>query len=101
MIPSGRLHHHDLTARESGSSRLAAARRLADLDARRRTAEHAVDTLLETWRESPIAQQRTGWQEMDDAARDVIDALSALLGELDLARDEVAVSPLPAPRSAP
>lgn len=97
MIPSGYLTA-DRVDRARAAGRLSA--RLAVLEARRRSAEHVVAVLLETWGESVIDQQQTGWQEMDDAARDVIDALSALLGAVDLARGEADVSP-PAPRSAP
>lgn len=98
MILSGYLTA-DRVDRASTSGRLSA--RLAVIEARRRTAEQAVDALLEVWRTDPSGQHEAGWQEEDDAAHDVVDALSSLLGALELARQERRVRTVPAPRSAP
>ncbi len=88
MILSGRLGINDRADRVAASSRLAA--HLADIDARRRAAELTVDALVQSWRGGAAVQQESGWQEVDDAARDAIDALSSLLGAIDLAREVVA-----------
>ncbi len=85
MILSGHLHH-------DRHSRTAAARlsdRLADIDARRRVAERSVDALLASWQGGAALHQQSGWQDWDMAANDVIDSLSALIGALDLAREEL------------
>jgi uncharacterized protein YukE len=85
MILSGHLHH-------DRHSRTAAARltdRLADIDARRRVAERSVDALLASWQGGAALHQQSGWQDWDLAANDVIDSLSALIGTLDLAREEL------------
>lgn len=95
MILSGYLSA-DSVDRTSASGRLSA--RLSDIDARRRSAEHAVDALVQAWRENPVVQQQDRWRAVDDAAHEVVDALSSLLGEIDLAREEMAVNP-PSPRS--
>lgn len=100
MIPSGRLDHNAPTARTRHAPRLTSVRR-ADLDARRRTAELTVDAFVEVCRTRSVVQDEAGWRELDHTARDAIDALSALLGAIDLARDEAAVNRLPSPRSAP
>jgi uncharacterized protein YukE len=99
MILSGHLHH-------DRHSRTAAARlsdRLADIDARRRVAERSVDALLASWQGGAALHQQSGWQDWDMAANDVIDSLSALIGALDLAREELtdarALSLAPRPRS--
>lgn len=97
MILSGYLTA-DSVDRASASGRLST--RLAEIEARRRSAQDAVDALVEAWRENPVVQHQHQWREVDDAAHDVVDALSSLLGAIDLAREEVTVSP-PAPRSAP
>jgi uncharacterized protein YukE len=86
MILSGHLHH-------DRHSRTAAARladRLADIDAQRRVAERSVDALLASWQGGAALHQQSGWQDWDLAANDVIDSLSALIGALDLAREELA-----------
>ena len=86
MILSGHLHH-------DRHSRTAAARladRLADIDAQRRVAERSVDALLASWQGGAALHQQSGWQDWDVAANDVIDSLSALIGALDLAREELA-----------
>lgn len=87
MIISGHLHH-DRPGRPVASS--SAAARTAEVDARRRAAQASVDHLLVAWQGGTARHQRSGWQEWDDAARDTIDALAALLGALDLAREEIA-----------
>jgi uncharacterized protein YukE len=87
MIISGHLQH-DRTGRSVVSS--FAAARVADVDARRRAAEASIDTLVVAWQGGTARHQGSGWQEWDSAARDAIDALSALLGALDLAREELA-----------
>ena len=65
------------------------AARLGGLDERRRAAELAVDALLSSWRGEAASHFAARWQEWDAGARDVIDALSALLGTIELARDEL------------
>ena len=62
---------------------------MADLDERRRAAELAVDVLLSSWRGDAGSHFASQCQEWDAGARDVIDALSALLGAIDLARSEI------------
>ena len=86
MIISGSIAL-DSAAHAAASSDLAA--RLADLDERRRAAELAVDVLLSSWRGDAGSHFASQWQEWDAGARDVIDALSALLGAIDLARSEI------------
>jgi uncharacterized protein YukE len=89
MILSGHLHHD----RRDRHGRTAADRlsdRLADIDAHRRVAERSVDALLASWHGGAALHQRSGWQDWDLAANDVIDSLSALIGALDLAREELA-----------
>ena len=88
MILSGHLHHdrRDLRGR-TAADRL--ADRLADIDARRRVAERSVDALLASWHGGAALHQQSGWQDWDLAANDVIDSLSALIGALDLAREEL------------
>jgi uncharacterized protein YukE len=87
MIISGRLQH-DRSSRTVVPSFTAA--RIAEVDARRRAAEASIDALVVAWQGGTARRQRSGWQEWDDAAHDAIDALSALLGALDLARRELA-----------
>ena len=77
----------DSAAHAAASSDLAA--RLAGLDQRRRAAELAVDVLLSSWRGDAGAHFASQWQEWDAGAREVIDALSALLGAIDLARIDI------------
>ena len=86
MIISGTVAV-DRAAHEAAASDLAA--RLAGLDERRRAAELAVDLLLSSWRGDAATHFAERWQEWDTGARDVIDALSALLGAIDLARAEI------------
>ena len=86
MIISGPLAI-DRAAHEAAASDLAA--RLAGLDERRRAAELTVDLLLSSWRGDAASHVAARWQEWDSGARDVIDALSALLGAIDLARDDI------------
>jgi uncharacterized protein YukE len=85
MIISGQLQH-DRSGRAVVSS--FAAARIAEVDARRRAAEACIDALVAAWQGGAARHQGSGWQEWDSAARDAIDALSALLGALDLARLE-------------
>ncbi|HSF35946.1 MAG TPA: WXG100 family type VII secretion target [Nocardioides sp.] len=87
MIISGHLQH-DRTGRAVVSSFTDA--RVAEVDARRRAAEASIDALVVAWQGGAARHQRSGWHEWDDAARDAIDALSALLAALDLARREIA-----------
>jgi uncharacterized protein YukE len=87
MIISGHLHH--VRSRRDVVSSFTAAR-TAEVDARRRAAEASIDALLVAWQGGSASHQRSGWQEWDDAAHETIDALSALLGALDLARREIA-----------
>jgi uncharacterized protein YukE len=87
MIISGHIQH-DRTGRSVVSS--FAAARLAEVDARRRAAEASIDALVVAWQGGTARHQGSGWQEWDSAARDAIDALAALLAELDLAREELA-----------
>jgi uncharacterized protein YukE len=86
MIISGHLQH-DRSGRAVVSSFTAA--RIAEVDARRRAAEASIDALVVAWQGGTARHQRSGWQEWDDVAHDAIDALSALLGALDLARREL------------
>lgn len=83
MIISGDLDL-DRAAHEAASATLSA--RLAELDERRHAAEGCVDALLSSWRGEAAGHFASRWQEWDGAARDVVDALSALLGAVDLAR---------------
>lgn len=87
MIISGHLHH-DRPARAAVSS--SAAARIAEVDARRRAAAASIDALAVAWQGGTARHQGSGWQQWDDAAHDAIDALSAMLGSLDLARREMA-----------
>jgi uncharacterized protein YukE len=102
MILSGRLHH-DRRDRHGRTAADRVADRLADIDARRRVAERSVDALLASWQGGAALHQQSGWQDWDAAANDVIDSLSALIGALDLAREELtdarALSGPPRPRS--
>lgn len=86
MIISGSVAI-DRAAHAAASSDLTA--RLAGLDERRRAAELAVDLLLSSWRGDAGSHFASRWQEWDAGARDVIDALSALLGAIDLARADI------------
>jgi WXG100 family type VII secretion target len=86
MIISGSVAL-DRAAHAAASSDLAA--RLAGLDERRRSAELAIDVLLSSWCGEAATHFASRWQEWDAGARDVIDALSALLGAVDLARADV------------
>jgi WXG100 family type VII secretion target len=63
--------------------------RLADLDERRRSAELAVDALLQSWRGDAASHFSSRWHDWDSSAQEVIDQLSALLGAVDLAREEL------------
>lgn len=85
MIISGNLAL-DRAAHRAASSSLSA--RLAELDERRRAAEACVDALLASWRGEAATCFAAHWQEWDGAATDVVDALSALLGAVDLARQD-------------
>ncbi len=67
-------------------------RRLAELDQRRRAAAATVDALLASWRGDAATHFASRWQEWDGAATDVVDALSALLGAIDLARRDLEAS---------
>ncbi|GAA5109002.1 hypothetical protein GCM10023339_08630 [Alloalcanivorax gelatiniphagus] len=87
MILSGYLSH-DRADRAATSARLSS--RIAEIEARRRAAERSVGQLADAWRGDAGRHEESGWQEWDDAARHAIDALSALLGTLDLAREEAA-----------
>ena len=86
MIISGHVQH-DRSGRAVVSS--FAAARIAEVDARRRAAEATIDALVVAWQGGTARHQGTGWHEWDNAARDAIDALAALLGSLDLARQEL------------
>lgn len=86
MIISGHLQH-DRSGRAVVSSFTAA--RVAEVDARRRAAQASIDDLVVAWQGGTARHQRSGWEEWDDAARDAIDALAALLGAIDLARQEI------------
>jgi hypothetical protein len=81
MILSGNIDH-DRVARSAAAARQAAQE--ARVDATRRSAEHAVDTLLASWREDDGDLDAAHQWEVN--AMDAIDALSALLAALDLAR---------------
>jgi len=88
MILSGHPHRD----RRDRHGRTAADRlsdRLADIDARRRVAERSIDALLASWQGGAALHQQSGWHDWDLAAHDVIDSLSALIGALDLAREEL------------
>ena len=98
MIISGHLQH-DRSGRSVVSS--FAAARIAEVDARRRAAEASIDALVVAWQGGTVRHQGSGWHEWDDAARDAIDALSALLGSLDLAREELAAARAAADGAAP
>ena len=86
MIISGHLQH-DRSGRSVVSS--FAAARIAELDTRRRAAEASIDALVVAWQGGTARHQGSGWHEWDSAARDAIEALTALLGALDIARDEL------------
>lgn len=86
MIVSGNLSL-DPAAHAASSARLSA--RLSDVDDRRRAAERTVSALLESWRGQAATRFQAGWQEWDSSASDVIDALSALLAAIDLARHDL------------
>lgn len=86
MIISGDLAL-DRAAHQAASSTLSA--RLAELDERRRAAEACVDALLSSWRGDAATHFASRWQEWDGAACDVVDALSALLGAVDLTRRDL------------
>lgn len=86
MIISGSVAI-DRAAHAAASSDLAV--RLAGLDERRRAAELAVDVVLSSWRGDAASHFVARWQEWDAGARDVIDALSALLGAIDLVRADI------------
>jgi hypothetical protein len=81
VIPSGTLDH-DRLARARASAQHPA--RTADVAASQRTAQAAIDKLLTTWHAGPSRALESAplWE---DAALEAIDALSALLGEVDLA----------------
>ena len=102
MILSGHLHH-DRRDRHGRTAADRLSERLADIDARRRVAERSVDALLASWQGGAVLHQQSGWQDWDLAANDVIDSLSALIGVLDLASEDLtdarAVSQAPRPRS--
>jgi uncharacterized protein YukE len=102
MILSGHLQH-DRRDRHGRTPADRLSDRLADIDARRRVAERSVDALLASWQGGAVLHQQSGWQDWDLAANDVIDSLSALIGVLDLAREDLtdarAVSQAPRPRS--
>ena len=102
MILSGHLQH-DRRDRHGHRAADRLSDRLADIDARRRVAERSVDALLASWQGGAVLHQQSGWQDWDLAANDVIDSLSALIGVLDLAREDLtdarAISQAPRPRS--
>ena len=87
MIISGHLQH-DRSSRAVVSSSSGA--RIAEVDARRRAAEASIDALFVAWQGGTARHQGSGWQEWDRASHETIDALSALLAALDLARRELA-----------
>lgn len=80
----------DHAAHDAASSSMSA--RLAELDQRRRAAATTVDALLTSWRGDAATHFSSRWQEWDGAATDVVDALSALLGAIDLARGDLEAS---------
>ncbi len=86
MIISGHVQH-DRSGRAVVSS--FAAARVAEVDTGRRAAEASIDALVAAWQGGAARHEGSGWQEWDSAARDAIDALAALLGSLDLARQEL------------
>jgi hypothetical protein len=83
MILSGSIDH-DRVARSAAVVRDAAHE--ARVEAARRSAEHAIDTLLASWRDDRSDLHSAHVWEAH--AMDVIDGLSALLADLDLARSE-------------
>lgn len=89
MILSGNLSL-DRAAHAAASSSMSA--RLAELDQRRRAAATTVDALLASWRGDAATHFSSRWQEWDGAATDVVDALSALLSAIDLARRDLEAS---------
>lgn len=86
MIISGDIDL-DRAAHVAATASLSA--RLTELDERRRAAEACVDALLAAWRGEAATHFASLWQEWDGAATDVIDALSALLGAVDLTRRDL------------
>ncbi|GAA1438675.1 hypothetical protein GCM10009641_44460 [Mycobacterium cookii] len=80
----------DRSAHDAASSSMSA--RLAELDQRRRAAAATVDALLSSWRGDAATHFSSRWQEWDRAANGVVDALSALLGAIDLARRDLEAS---------
>lgn len=89
MILSGNLSL-DRAAHAAASSSMSV--RLAELDQRRRAAATTVDALLASWRGDAATHFSSRWHEWDGAATDVVDALSALLSAIDLARRDLEAS---------
>ena len=63
--------------------------RLADLDARRRAAESAVESLLATWHGDAASAFREQWEVWSSAAAGVVDSLGAAVDALPAAASDV------------
>ena len=63
--------------------------RLSDLDARRRAAESAVESLLATWRGDAAAAFRQQWEVWSHAATAVVDDLGAAVDALSAVAADV------------
>ena len=63
--------------------------RLSDLDARRRTAESTVESLLATWHGDAAATFRAQWEVWSRAASGVVDDLDAAVDALPAAACDV------------
>jgi WXG100 family type VII secretion target len=63
--------------------------RLSDLDARRRTAESTVESLLATWHGDAAATFREQWEAWSRAASEVVDELGAAVAALPATASDV------------
>lgn len=79
MIISGTLQ---LDPQAHAAATASLGDRLADLDARRRAAETAVQALLATWRGDAAAAFREQWEVWGRAATDVVDELGSAVAAL-------------------
>lgn len=95
MIPSGHLAHDHLTRTRAAVHHPAWT---PDIEPSQRAAQAAIERLLASW-DSDTARGLEAAHLWEDAAMDAIDALSVLLGAVDLAESsEPAQSATAAPR---
>ena len=66
--------------------------RLEDLEARRRRADHSIESVLATWRGDAADAFRARWEEWSTATAGVVDELVAAAQALDLARSDLATA---------